>query len=101
MRRKFIPLYVEASPGLAQPLTAEERAWAEKLNRVLQECPTARIGAYTISDANITLYDKELEMRPDILKVIEAANDFCVGVWRTGIGLGTVHSRFKINSTAG
>lgn len=97
----MIPLHVETKPGLAKPLTAKERAWAEELNRVLQACPSKRIGAFTIGDANLSLYDKELEARPDIQKAVMRASDFCIGVRETGIGLAVVHSAFQIHSTAG
>lgn len=97
----MIPLSVVTRPGLAKPLNPKERAWAEELNRLLQACPSTRIGAYTIGDAGFTLYDKELERRPDIHQIVDSASDFGPGCHKAGIELAEVHSAFQIHSTAG
>lgn len=38
-------------------LTKEEKAWFRKLQKVLDECPTDRISAYTVGDNDLTFYD--------------------------------------------
>ena len=36
-------------------LTAEERKWVKQVQKVLDKCPSKRIGFYTIGDNNIGL----------------------------------------------
>ncbi|CAM6581360.1 hypothetical protein RZP94_22595 [Citrobacter freundii] len=38
-------------------LTTAEKAWAKKLNKLLAECPSNRIGFATIGDCEVTLFD--------------------------------------------
>ena len=40
-------------------LTAAERKWIKKLQKVIDECPSERLGFYTIGDNNICMYDAE------------------------------------------
>ncbi len=39
-------------------LTKKELAWIEKVQKVLDECPSERLGFYTIGDRDIFLYDR-------------------------------------------
>lgn len=38
-------------------LTKTEKAWIAKLQAVLDECPSGRIGFYTIGDPDVSIYD--------------------------------------------
>ncbi|KNZ82452.1 hypothetical protein [Morganella morganii] len=38
-------------------LTKEEIKWVEKVQKALNECPSKRIGFFTIGDSDLTLYD--------------------------------------------
>lgn len=38
-------------------LTKEEIKWVEKVQKILNECPSKRIGFFTIGDSDLTLYD--------------------------------------------
>lgn len=38
-------------------LTKEERTWVNKLNKLLSQCPSKRIGFATIGDCDVTLFD--------------------------------------------
>jgi len=38
-------------------LNKKEKAWLKKLQRILDECPTSRIGFYTIGDRSVSLFD--------------------------------------------
>ena len=38
-------------------LTKEEIKWVEKAQEILNECPSKRIGFFTIGDSDLTLYD--------------------------------------------
>lgn len=42
-------------------LTAKERKWLKKVQKALNECPSDRIGFYTIGDPQIVLYDRSKE----------------------------------------
>ena len=99
MAKRKLPVYYE-DDTIARPLTAAERKWLEDLNRLLQSCPSQRLGAATTGDCNLRFFDKVLEQRPDILKIVESATDFCPGARRAKILLATVYSDFKIDSTA-
>lgn len=39
-------------------LTKEELAWVKKLQKVLDNCPSDRLGFYTTGDDYVTIYDK-------------------------------------------
>lgn len=41
-------------------MTKEEKAWVKKLQKVLNECPSSRLGFYTTGDATVTVYDREV-----------------------------------------
>ncbi|MDX8000805.1 hypothetical protein FE394_16830 [Xenorhabdus sp. Reich] len=38
-------------------LTAAEKKWLDKLQKVLNECPSDRLGFYTIGDSYVTVFD--------------------------------------------
>lgn len=99
MRKK--PMHVERFPDGTDRLTPEELAWARRLNRVLQECPSGRIGMYTIGDANLTLYDASKFVDTTTVSSRGCRDDVCMMVESQGIGLGTVYSSVPIEGTAG
>lgn len=39
-------------------LTAAEKKWVKQMNVLLAQCPSTRIGFYTIGDSDIGLYDR-------------------------------------------
>lgn len=39
-------------------LTQAERKWVRDLQKVLDKCPSDRIGFYTIGDSDVSLFDK-------------------------------------------
>lgn len=45
--------------------TNEERAWVKKLQKVLDACPSSRLGFYTTGDATVTVYDNTEEANFD------------------------------------
>lgn len=99
-KRKVIPLHVERPTGTT-PLTAAELAWATELNRVLQACPSDRIGAATMGDANLTLFDRPASLLPDSQAAFDRSHsDFIPTATRLGIVLAHVHSAFNIDSAA-
>lgn len=79
-----------------KPITAAERAWIKKVNKVLAECPSDRLGFYTIGDPDITVYDKTFD--PEIDK---HGGDVGVAVNELDCGLDTVLFPSNVHSTAG
>lgn len=61
-------------------LTKSEKEWLDKLQRVLNECPSKRLGFYTIGDPSIEVYDcskdKEINVAQDYL----TGGEFCTHV---------------------
>ncbi|MEY0432134.1 hypothetical protein AB7V88_20345 [Providencia rettgeri] len=60
-------------------LTKKELAWIEKVQKVLDECPSERLGFYTIGDTDVQLYDRRKE--PAITELMNTAcynDDFCM-----------------------
>ena len=53
---------------MASRLTKTERAWLDKLQNVLNECPSSRLGFYTIGDADLTIYDRKKESKIEDLQ---------------------------------
>jgi len=83
-----------------EPLTKKERAWLKRLEKLLMNPPTDRIGFYTIGDPDLTAYDQS---RNDELSLHMDASDgdFCQSVDKLGAGFGHVKSACPIHSTAG
>lgn len=50
-----------------KPLTKAEKAWLDKLQAVLSECPSSRLGFTTVGDCSVRVYD--------CTRHIEAAED--------------------------
>lgn len=40
-------------------LTPEEKKWVRGVQKALKNCPSKRIGFFTIGDDNVVLYDKD------------------------------------------
>jgi hypothetical protein len=49
-------------------LTKEEAAWVRKLQKVLNQCPSTRIGFYTVGDPSVSLYDTAFNQQIDDLQ---------------------------------
>lgn len=41
-----------------KPLTQAEKKWIDQLQKILDSCPSKRLGAFTIGDADFSIYDK-------------------------------------------
>ncbi len=83
-----------------KPLTKAERDWLSKLQSVLDECPSDRLGAYTIGDPYIQIYDARFEYQ--INDQLSSGNvDFCSAVFKMEAELITVRMPFCVHSTAG
>jgi hypothetical protein len=81
-------------------LTKAERDWLNKLQAVLDECPSDRLGAYTIGDPSINIYDSRFES--EINEIIDSGNaDFCTATDKLGADLAALKMPFAVHSTAG
>lgn len=83
-------------------LTKEEAAWIKKVQRVLNSCPSDRLGFYTIGDKDVQVYDKEKSV--DIDKLYDdnrGKTDFCMCVSDAEAYLGCVTFPSLVESTAG
>ncbi|WP_458047961.1 hypothetical protein [Providencia hangzhouensis] len=59
-------------------LTKKESAWVNKLQKVIDECPSERIGYYvTGADNTVMIFDRTLY--PEINRLLDKHNwDFCL-----------------------
>jgi len=82
-------------------LTKEEKAWVKKLNRVLAECPSKRIGFATIGDCDVFLFD--VTRMDEIYKLLQRNNmDFMPAAARIGAQFDeTLTFPQAVESTAG
>lgn len=83
-----------------KPLTQAENDWLAKLQALLDECSSSRLGAYTIGDPDLGLYDRHFE--PEINKLLDTGKyDFCTAVANLDADLGRLRFPFQVHSTAG
>lgn len=84
----------------AKPLTAAEKAWLKKLQAVFDECPSNRLGAYTIGDPFMGIYDSSLESEINA-HLDSKGGEFCNAVEAIGADFIMIKTPFAIHSTAG
>lgn len=82
-------------------LTKKELAWIEKVQKVIDECPSKRLGFYTTGDQMVWLYDRSKEN-----EVWEWMNrnkgDFCIATNALKIDFHTsIDFPAPVESTAG
>lgn len=80
--------------------TKQEKAWMKKLERLLMNPPSKRLGLFTIGDAELQVYDLNYESKIGDL-MDKRGMDFCSAVHELGVGLGSIDSRENIHSTSG
>ena len=81
---------------MAAKLTADEARWIKRLQRVLNDCPSDRLGFYTIGDPNVSIYDKSGGAEDD-----DSGLDFPQVVERHGAYLSSVYFPACVHSTVG
>lgn len=79
-------------------LTKPERLWLKKLEKVLLNPPSDRIGFYTIGDNSLQAYNQRID---GTVEANGGSDDFCGIVEAYGASLGIVRSACAIHSTAG
>ncbi len=83
------------NPENAKKLTKKEADWLKKLEKVFQECPSKRIGLYTIGDSTLFAYDNN---KVDLCK----DGDLCDGnALSAGISLGNISTKILIDGVSG
>lgn len=82
-------------------LTKEESAWLKKVQTDLNDCPSKRLGFYTIGDPTIEVYDQSQDRR--IFDLFDSRNnmDFCTAVSNFDADMGTLTFPSCVHSTAG
>lgn len=84
----------------AKPLTKAEKEWLNKLQALLDACPSKRLGAFTIGDPFLQIYDSTFEQQ--INAILDCGTkDFCTAVREVGAELETLITPFPVHSTAG
>jgi hypothetical protein len=80
--------------GDVEPLSAAEKRWIKRLEKVLLGCPTDRIALQTIGDADLTIIDALIVKKYDL--------ETCDG-WadRHGVKIGSIQSRPQIWGVSG
>ena len=82
-------------------LTKKEAEWLDRLEDILLNPPSERIGFYTIGDSDLMCYDKSYDDQIDELSDKHKEWDFCVCVAHLEASLGIVKASTAIQSTAG
>jgi hypothetical protein len=78
-----------------KPLTKKERAWIERLEKVLLACPSKRLSALTIGDPSLQIYDYE---KLDLCVNRDACDG---GADKAGIVLANIKSSICIEGVSG
>ncbi|KAB2783718.1 hypothetical protein [Brucella anthropi] len=84
---------------MASELTDAESKWLKRLKKALRECPSDRLGFYTIGDEDVFVYDKNFDA--EINELLGAGKDFCTAVYELDAGLDSIIFPSNIHSTAG
>ena len=82
-------------------LTRKEAAWVARLQAVIDECPSKRPAAYTVGDADITLYDGSKQAQILAIQDANPSQEFGNAVEAAEATLARVPLPFQIHSVAG
>lgn len=80
-------------------LTRKEAAWVQKVQHLLNNPPSGRLGFYTIGDKDVTIYDASRQ--DEIDAVFDGGGDFCAAVSNCDADLGCLIFPNNVHSTAG
>lgn len=81
-------------------LTAAEAKWVQKVQALMAECPSKRLGAYTIGDAEIRLYDKPVFDAHRNANPRDDRDDVIIHQ-EIGTVLATIDTPFQVDGVAG
>lgn len=82
-------------------LTDAESKWLKRLQRCLNDCPSGRLGFYTIGDRYVAVYDRSKDVKINALLDSGEAGDFAPAVDLVDAHLGNVFFPSKVHSTSG
>lgn len=80
-------------------LTRKEAAWVRKVQHLLNNPPSDRLGFYTIGDKDVQIYDASRQ--DEIDAVFDNGGDYCVAVSNLDADLGSLTFPNNVHSTAG
>lgn len=81
-------------------LTKEERKWLNDVQKVLNRCPSKRLGFYTIGDPTIYVYDRSKDQEIDAHQH-RNGRDFCHSVDALNAEFCDLDFPAAVHSTAG
>ncbi|MBI6134373.1 hypothetical protein JEP93_14265 [Serratia marcescens] len=82
-------------------LTAAERKWLNDVQKVLNRCPSKRLGFATLGDRNVTVYDTSFSQAIEDHIFSSGTGDFIPTADRMGAVLGEITFPANVESTAG
>lgn len=83
-------------------LTREELAWLKRLQKVMDDCPSSRIGFYTVGDSEVNLYDASKDAEIDKIHDSMRSGEFCGAVEQAGASFyACLRFPSSVRSTAG
>lgn len=84
----------------AEPLTKAEEAWLTKLQKVLDECPSDRMEAYTIGDPDLVIFDNKYSEQINE-RIAGGRSDFGPASEQLGANIYCLKMPFPVHSTSG
>jgi len=81
-------------------LTKKESAWLDKFQTLLDNCPSERLGFFTIGYSNVIVYDNSMDNELDDMQS-SGYGDFCSCVKSIDAQLGELVFPSAVLSTAG
>ncbi len=82
-------------PKKTKPLTKKEIAWLAKVEDVFKDCPSDRLGIYTVGDSTLHVYDKD---KIELCKDEDISDN---GATDGGIYLGQISTEIMIEGVSG
>lgn len=82
-------------------LTKAEKAWLDKLQKVLDDCPSDRMVAYTIGDDRVVVFDSDVYKQYVESQPEDSQREVCQEVQRADCKLACLEFPFQVWSTAG
>lgn len=82
-------------------LNAAEKKWLNDVQKVLNRCPSTRLGFATMGDRNVTVYDKSFALAIEDHIFSSGTGDFIPTADRMGTVLGEIVFPANVESTAG
>lgn len=79
----------------AKPLTKEEKAWLKKLQAVLDECPSVRLGGMSTGMNDLTIFDESFSDKIDEIQTLKN-REMAPVVAELGADLAVLNFPFRI-----